>query len=98
MFEGWNYQTIFILQIVSGRLFVSKKDGRLRLIVDCRPTNRMFRDPPGISLATGEAFSKIEVEYDFSDFEPSNSFGVASGMADVPDCFHRMLLPAEMCE
>ena len=66
--------------------------------MDCRSTNRMFRDPPGISLATGEAFSKIELEYDFSDFEPSSSFGVAFGVADVPDCFHRMLLPAEMCE
>ena len=58
----------------------------------------MFRDPPGISLATGEAFSKIEVEHDFQHYEHSDSYGVAFGVADVPDCFHRMLLPAEMCE
>ena len=41
--------------------FVRKKDGNLRLIVDCRRTNQMFFDPPGVDILTGDRFSQIEV-------------------------------------
>ena len=29
--------------------------------LDCRPCNRMFRDPPGTHLITGEGWSDIDI-------------------------------------
>ena len=37
---------------VLGVFFVRKKDGRIRLILDCRPCNRVFGAPPGVELVT----------------------------------------------
>jgi hypothetical protein len=66
-----------------GVFFVLKKDGSLRMIIDARRTNARFRPPPGVSLATPEALSKIEVAEDELVF-------VAS--VDVSNCFHRLRL------
>ena len=40
---------------------VAKKNGRLRLILDCRETNRMFKDPPPLALGTGASWSRISI-------------------------------------
>ena len=45
-----------------GIFFVSKKDGSLRLILDCRRTNLLFKDPPKTELIKGEGLAQFEVE------------------------------------
>ena len=42
-----------------GAFFARKKDGRQRMNLDCRPCNRMFRDPPGKDLIAGEGLGEI---------------------------------------
>ena len=34
--------------------FVKKKSGQLRMVVDCRHSNCFFKEPLGVSLATGK--------------------------------------------
>lgn len=42
-------------------LLVIKKDGRLRLVLDCRATNRLFAPSPDIALAAGYSYSQLEL-------------------------------------
>lgn len=72
--------------------FVKEKDNKLRLIVDCRRTNSLFRAPPGVELLSGDGLSRIEAQVD----SPSSlaDFAVCLGVGDVADCFHRMKLSA----
>ena len=45
----------------AGVFFVWKSDKKkIRMIIDARPANAVFRDPPGVALSTAETFSKIE--------------------------------------
>ena len=44
--------------------FVAKKDGMLRLVVDCRLANQLHHMPPHTDLATASALSQL----DFSGF------------------------------
>ena len=75
----------------AGVFFVWKSDRqKIRLIVDARPANSTFVDPPGVSLATAETFSKIEVA---GDSEDDSNFGLFAGLSDVKDCFHRIRQP-----
>eukprot|EP00438_Fugacium_kawagutii_P005650 Skav219567 [mRNA] locus=scaffold886:113683:117079:- [translate_table: standard] len=85
----------------AGMFFVHKSDGKkIRLIVDARPANQMFRSPPGVELCTAEGFSRIEVEVP-EELQPGTaefaehlqSKGLYFGLADVKDCFHRMRQP-----
>eukprot|EP00972_Heterocapsa_arctica_P066386 9795962-Heterocapsa_arctica.AAC.1 len=46
----------------AGAFCVLKKDTKLRLIFDTRRSNMHFADPPHVELASGEAFSDMEVE------------------------------------
>ena len=80
-----------------GVFFVHKKTpGSLRLIIDARQVNLIFHSPPSVSLVTAEGFSMVEVELD-DDIDPSsdegkqalNSLGIAMGVGDVADAFHR---------
>ena len=76
----------------AGVFFVWKSDRqKIRMIVDARPANCEFADPPGVSLATAETFSKFEVECDSGT--PPNDFGLFVGLSDVKDCFHRIKQP-----
>ena len=81
----------------AGMFFVKKSDGvRIRLIIDARRGNARFRDPPGISLATSEAFARFELEHHIAnpDMEAGIDTPVLSvGLSDVKDCFHRMVQP-----
>jgi len=54
----------FTLQCKSelGIFFVKKKHNKLRMILDCRATNLLFKTPPPTSLVTGEGLGKIEVD------------------------------------
>ena len=83
----------------AGMFFVYKSDGRrLRLIVDARPANELFRDPPGVSLSTAETFSRFQyVPTDLKEYIEQSSqrkAGVSFGLSDIRDCFHRIRQPA----
>ena len=83
----------------AGMFFVKKSDGvRIRLIIDARRGNARFRDPPGISLATSEAFARFELECQEDSTATEAGLGVAFGLSDVKDCFHRMVQPKWMRE
>ena len=47
---------------LSGRDWKSDRQ-KIRMIVDTRPANAVFRDPPSVALATAETFSKIEINF-----------------------------------
>ena len=76
---------------------MKKSDGvRIRLIIDAWRGNARFRDPPGISLATSEAFARFELEHHIAN--PDTEAGIDTpvlsvGLSDVKDCFHRMVQP-----
>ena len=75
-----------------GFFAVLKKDGRHRLILDCRPVNRLFRAPPGVDLLTGEGFARVEVAADEDEAMRASieKLLLVLGVADVSDCFHRL--------
>ena len=76
----------------AGVFFVWKSDKqKIRMIVDARPANSEFVDPPGVSLSTAETFAKFEV--DSVSAELGDDFGLYVGLSDVKDCFHRIKQP-----
>ena len=74
-----------------GIFFVKKSDGhRIRMIVDARGTNMLFRAPPGVELLTSDGFARIELvppdhlspgTKEFDDFMDSQKVGI--GLSDV---------------
>ena len=64
-----------------------KKSGKQRLVVDARRSNRRFRDPPGVELATAESLGLIEVDDDSEVF-------ISTG--DVRDAFYRFKIDVEL--
>ena len=66
---------------------VSKKDGRQRLVVDCRKANCWFAAPDKVRLTTAEALSRIQL--------PSGGPLYVS-TADLKDAFYHFELPAEL--
>ena len=79
-------------------VFVVWKNGRekMRVILDCRASNRHFRQPPSTELLSSEGFSRIAVEG--SCAVDVGHFMMSLGIADVKDCFHRMQLEGDICE
>jgi hypothetical protein len=73
-------------EIYNGSFLRKKENNTLRLIGDCRRTNRYFRSPTSIDLVTGEGFSGIELD----DSALEHELFIATG--DVDNCFHRMRL------
>lgn len=88
-----------------GVFFVKKSDDKIRMIIDARNTNRMFREPPGVDLLTADGFSRVEVEVP-EGLEPGTqlyedhvrSVKVSMGLSDVKDCFHRLRQPKWLAE
>lgn len=85
---------------------LSKSDRKkMRLIVDARSTNAMFKDPPGVDLCSSEGFSRIEVEVS-EELRPGSQhfadelqkMGLYVGPSDVKDCFHRLRQPKWLAE
>ena len=67
---------------VQGVFFVKKKNGMLRIILDCRRANRYFKEAPPTSLITGEGLGDLEI---------SNQDFIESGLGvifDVPILMH----------
>ncbi|CAK0812006.1 unnamed protein product [Prorocentrum cordatum] len=80
---------------VLGLFVVKKKDGaRLRLIVDCRRSNALFRPPPGVDLLSGEGLGRVEMPImGASDFA---GLCAVLGVGDAADCFHGMKLQGDI--
>ncbi|CAE7219960.1 gag-pro-pol [Symbiodinium sp. CCMP2592] len=68
--------------------FVRKKDGRLRMVVDCRRSNEWFAAPDKVNLATAEVLSRI----DLGGVE--GELYIAT--ADLKDAFYHFELPSEL--
>lgn len=66
-------------QVVVTPFFVYKKDGRRRVIFDCRPANRRFRSPPEVRLGTAGEWAGLRIP------ESANLY-VSSG--DIKDYFY----------
>lgn len=69
-----------------GVFFVWKKSGRQRMVIDARKSNLWFDTPHKVSLATGSAFARIQVD----DGPP-----VQVGGVDISDAFYRIEVPSE---
>ena len=64
--------------------FVTKKNGKLRLVLDCRASNQHFTPPPDIALAAGYTFGQLEVG--------ANEV-MYTAQSDVKDYFYSIGLP-----
>ena len=67
--------------------FVAKSGGRQRLIIDCRRSNCHFSRPRGVSLATGDSFSRLGLQ---------EGQHVVADQVDYNGAFYRMGLPAPL--
>ena len=67
--------------------FVIKKDGRLRLVLDCRETNLLFKESPNIAMAAGYSFSQLEVPQDQCLY---------IAQSDIKDYFYSLGLPQDL--
>ena len=64
--------------------FVAKKDGRQRLILDCRGVNRRFRAPPSMSLAAGYTWAHLQLPKDKQLY---------IAQSDIKDYFYHLKMP-----
>ena len=67
--------------------FVTKKNGRLRLVLDCRGVNRRFRPPPQLAMGSGASWAQLSVP-------KGSSLYVAQ--SDIKDYFYSLQLPEEL--
>ena len=89
-----------------GTFFVWKSNGKsIRMIIDARRANRMFKDPPGVELCTAEGFSRTEVclpdgvdPWSPESIDELKKFGLHVGLADIDNCFHRCKQPKWLSE
>ena len=72
-----------------GAFVVTKKDGRQRLVVDCRAANRRFRPTPHLPMGTGAAWSELVLQ-------PEQPFFIA--LSDIKDYFYCLAIPDDLCE
>jgi hypothetical protein len=73
--------------VVNGLFATPKGDGKLRLIIDARPANSVFVDPPPVVLPTPDLLSKLEV--------PSGC-NLFVAKVDLENFYHRIRLPSWM--
>ena len=70
---------------VNGVFGVPKDDGKaIRLIIDARPANRIFNDPPSVTLPTPEHIARITCP-------PLRDFFVMK--SDLDNCYHSIRAP-----
>ena len=67
--------------------FVNKKNGRQRLVMDCRAINQRFRAPPLLKMAAGSSWSHVEIP-------AGKSLYIAQ--SDIKDYFYSIPLPEEL--
>lgn len=71
------------------KIVEGKKILRQRLVLDCRQTNLMFKEPPLIELGSLPALGQMSLQ-------PGQSLYTAG--ADIKDCFYAVNCPAGMCD
>ena len=69
--------------------FVLKKNGSLRMILDCRPSNKVFRKPPHVRLGTCGEWAHLTLP-------PEDVLYAASG--DIKDYFYACGIPVGLSE
>jgi len=74
-------------RVVNGLFAVNKEDGKLRLIVDCRPSNPVFVDPEPLSLPTPDKLASLRLP---------RGRPVLAAHADMDNAFHRMRVPPKL--
>ena len=67
--------------------FVKKKNGRLRLILDCRAVNKRFKKPPPLALGAGTSWAQVAI--------PEGST-LYLAQSDIKDYFYSLALPQEL--
>lgn len=70
-----------------GAFVVTKKGDKQRLILDCRPANRLFRRPPTTILGSSEAWNRLEAE---------DTAQIFVAQEDVKDFFYRLQIDIEL--
>jgi hypothetical protein len=74
--------------VVNGLFGVPKDDGSsIRLIIDARPANAVFIDPPPVSLPTPDVLVELQAK-------PGQQLWMAK--ADLDNFYHRIMLPEWM--
>ena len=73
--------------VINGLFGVAKPDGSIRLIVDGRPANAIFAEPPHVDLPTPDLLPRLQVA-------PNTTMYVAK--SDLADFFYRFRVPAWM--
>ena len=76
-----------VAQSIITPFFVTQKNGRLRLVLDCRASNRLSAPPPDIALAAGYSFGQLEV---------GSEQVMYMAQSDVKDYFYSIGLPEEL--
>ena len=71
-------------KIVNGIFCVPKGTDELRLIIDARPANEAFADPPHVALPTPDVLARLRVPDGMTFF---------SAKADLDNYYHRLRLP-----
>ena len=67
--------------------FVKKKNGQLRLVLDCRDVNPRFHAPPPMGLSAGSTWSQVTI---------SESSELFVAQSDIRDYFYSLALPDEL--
>lgn len=73
--------------VVNGLFGVAKPDGSIRLVIDGRPANKVFIDPPHINLPTPDLLPKLV---------NSTHQIVYVAKSDLSDFFYRFMMPEWM--
>ena len=74
-------------KVVNGLFATPKPDGAQRLIINARPGNHVFVDPPHVTLPTPDVTARLSVP-------PGSKLYV--GKVDIDNFYHRLLLPEWM--
>ena len=76
-------------KVVNGCFGTPKKDGKIRFVVDARPANFFFTEPPDVSLPTPDVLCALAVP-------PGERLFIAK--ADLSAFYHQLRTPAWMWE
>ena len=78
-----------------GLFCVPKKDGKQRLVIDCRLSNKFFRAPRHTDLPTGAALSRLQCDPSKTLFSSQYDLRNAFYQIELPECLRKYFaLPA----
>ena len=65
--------------------FVRKKNGKLRMVLDCRAVNHLFKECPGMPMGSGSTWQEIILD---------DSADLWISLSDIKDYFYEPLFPS----